>query len=992
MSHNNVSDPAESLAEPMSEKPERTISNTPTESEHAVEQPLTPVQASKQGLEENLRRFLSFLGVGEKEFVELAGLGGKQIYVGGARGYEDIIELARQGGLLTDGRGDRPIHGLYVVVNKPVAALGGRYVPDLWHQGIDRVKDREIERRRVLYIDLDPVRMHGTSSTAREMRAATKAARAVVATLKRYATSRDAIGFGLSGNGFQVHLAIDVPNTPEVELTIKRMLAIMSAIHGGDHGYGHQVEVDTTVGNAARLAPAFGTLKCKGHDNSDEEQEQEQKRPHRRSWFWCGPDTTRLSEQELTCLVQAMDADLTPEQRARLDVTKKVEPPYQTGTKPGPERDQDSVIAVAKRHPCRDVAEWLGILDRDGTVQCPGCGETKGVAILEGPNRFKCLHSRCASKGRQNGCRSNIDLVIEVRGYPGTPESIPRAAEEICQHFGLGYKAISKSRGKARIPSDARLVSMSILESSCLVGITIDQHETAQNPAEGTDATDGSPPESKQRNLTDLGNAERLRDRYGEKIRYVTSWQKWIVWDGQRWVEDTGSLMVAALANQTIRSIYLEAGQEQDPVLKAQLFAWATKSEADQRLSAMVRRATTLPCLHIDHNLLDADPYLINTPTGILNLKTGQAGPHDRSQYCTKLTRVPYDPTADRSIFELAFAKSLPDPTVRNYVLKLLGKSLTANTEDHILPIHYSSRGRNGKDTFMGSLMVLMGDYADEVPFEVLEQTQNSGHPTGLSLLYGKRFILSSETGKGDALNVKLAKRLTGENKIQTRKMQQDFWGFLPTHTLHLATNHKMRIQADPKDPIWERVALIEWAHIPPAERDPALKAKLRGVGARGFFAAIVNACLAWQREGLDQPESVKVDTTSYRDESDQLGSFIDDHLIHESGQEVTLERVHEAYQEWATNQGLRHPLARNGLARELNERDIGQPGRDKSNRSIRIGIRLRTRQDDPGRQDTASLLEFEDLDDFSGPEWTRGHKPEPELTPAEMLALLENM
>jgi len=953
------------------------------------------VSDPKDALAESLGRFISFLGVGENDFVELTGLCGKSVHVGGARGPKAIIEMASRAERILDRSAKRLLEGIFLVPNQAAPALASRYQAGEWHVGIDRVKDAEIERRRTLYIDLDPKRIHGTSSTSAEQKGAALAGRAVVSTLRRYLDGRDPIGIGSSGNGVQIYVAINTPNTPEVDLAVKQLLTLMSVLHSGDHQYGHWVDVDMSVANPARLAPAFGTVKRKGHDNSSPETKPEERRPHRRSTFKyaaypAAPE--RLTEHDLSQLIRDITHDLTDEQRSQLEGLTVKSGTAARPTKPGPERDQDSVIAVAKRHPCRDVAEWLGILDRDGTVQCPGCGETKGVAILEGPNRFKCLHSRCASKGRQNGCRSNIDLVIEVRGYPGTPESIPRAAEEICQHFGLGYKAISKSRGKARIPSDARLVSMSILESSCLVGITIDQHETAQNPAEGTDATDGSPPESKQRNLTDLGNAERLRDRYGEKIRYVTSWQKWIVWDGQRWVEDTGSLMVAALANQTIRSIYLEAGQEQDPVLKAQLFAWATKSEADQRLSAMVRRATTLPCLHIDHNLLDADPYLINTPTGILNLKTGQAGPHDRSQYCTKLTRVPYDPTADRSIFELAFAKSLPDPTVRNYVLKLLGKSLTANTEDHILPIHYSSRGRNGKDTFMGSLMVLMGDYADEVPFEVLEQTQNSGHPTGLSLLYGKRFILSSETGKGDALNVKLAKRLTGENKIQTRKMQQDFWGFLPSHTLHLATNHKMRIQADPKDPIWERVALIEWAHIPPAERDPALKAKLRGVGARGFFAAIVNACLAWQREGLDQPESVKVDTTSYRDESDQLGSFIDDHLIHESGQEVTLERVHEAYQEWVANQGLRHPLARNGLARELNERDIGQPGRDKSNRSIRIGIRLRTRQDDPGRQDTASLLEFEDLDDFSGPEWTRGHKPEPELTPAEMLALLENM
>ena len=37
---------------------------------------------------------------------------------------------------------------------------------------------------------------------------------------------------------------------------------------------------------------------------------------------------------------------------------------------------------------------------------------------------------------------------------------------------------------------------------------------------------------------TNVGNAERLVDKYGEHIRYVPLWKKWIVWDGQRWNAD----------------------------------------------------------------------------------------------------------------------------------------------------------------------------------------------------------------------------------------------------------------------------------------------------------------------------------------------------------------------------------------------------------------------------------------------------------------------
>jgi putative DNA primase/helicase len=40
---------------------------------------------------------------------------------------------------------------------------------------------------------------------------------------------------------------------------------------------------------------------------------------------------------------------------------------------------------------------------------------------------------------------------------------------------------------------------------------------------------------------TELGYARRLIQVYGDRLRYVPAWRKWLVWDGNRWaVDDTG--------------------------------------------------------------------------------------------------------------------------------------------------------------------------------------------------------------------------------------------------------------------------------------------------------------------------------------------------------------------------------------------------------------------------------------------------------------------
>ena len=60
-------------------------------------------------------------------------------------------------------------------------------------------------------------------------------------------------------------------------------------------------------------------------------------------------------------------------------------------------------------------------------------------------------------------------------------------------------------------------------------------------------------------NLTDMGNAERLANHYGDRLRYCYEAKHWLVWTGKVWEWDTGS-KVNIFAKQTVRNIYHEAG------------------------------------------------------------------------------------------------------------------------------------------------------------------------------------------------------------------------------------------------------------------------------------------------------------------------------------------------------------------------------------------------------------------------------------------------
>jgi len=45
----------------------------------------------------------------------------------------------------------------------------------------------------------------------------------------------------------------------------------------------------------------------------------------------------------------------------------------------------------------------------------------------------------------------------------------------------------------------------------------------------------GAPTGRPEARNTDLGNAERLAARHGDKLRYCHQWGAWLTWDGSRW-------------------------------------------------------------------------------------------------------------------------------------------------------------------------------------------------------------------------------------------------------------------------------------------------------------------------------------------------------------------------------------------------------------------------------------------------------------------------
>jgi len=438
------------------------------------------------------------------------------------------------------------------------------------------------------------------------------------------------------------------------------------------------------------------------------------------------------------------------------------------------------------------------------------------------------------------------------------------------------------------------------------------------------------------RNRTDLGNAERLKDYAGADLRFVWVWDSWMVWDGRRWKRDGGGEIMRR-ARDTVRALAAMAEALDDEKQRAGLVKHALKTESAGRLQAMVRLGACL--LGEESGAFDQRPWLLNCRNGTVDLRTGELGPHRRSDLLTKLVPVDFDPISACPRWE-AFLLQVMDGSdeLVTFLQRAVGYSLTGATVEQVLFLLYGT-GANGKSTFTETLRALLGDYATQAEFTTFLARTSDSVRNDIARLVGARFVSASEAEGGRPLAEAVVKQMTGGDIVTARFLFKEFFEFRPDFKVWLAANHKPSVRGTDHG-IWRRIRLVPFAvTIPPERRDKRLLEQLRAE-LPGILAWAVRGCLAWQREGLGIPPEVLAATESYREEMDVLAGFLAEHCISQGGAFVETKELYAAYGTWAEGAGEKK-LSKKWLAMRLAERGFTSGRGLRGVRGWR-GLRLR--------------------------------------------------
>lgn len=146
--------------------------------------------------------------------------------------------------------------------------------------------------------------------------------------------------------------------------------------------------------------------------------------------------------------------------------------------------------------------------------------------------------------------------------------------------------------------------------------------------------------------LTDAAHAERFARAFAGEFRFDHTRNLWLAWSHTRWAVDlTGRRYARAI--ELARELYESATREADLDARRRLATFAIGCENRARLENVLHLAKFHPLLADAGDLWDADPWALNTPGGLVDLRSGQVRPSTPADRVTFQTAVALADTAD---------------------------------------------------------------------------------------------------------------------------------------------------------------------------------------------------------------------------------------------------------------------------------------------------------------------------------------------------------
>jgi len=386
--------------------------------------------------------------------------------------------------------------------------------------------------------------------------------------------------------------------------------------------------------------------------------------------------------------------------------------------------------------------------------------------------------------------------------------------------------------------------------------------------------------------------------------RYDYGIGRWFHWTGARWLRDDAH-MLRHLIGEHLRAAA-------DINRKAASIPRAGVAKGVEYF------AQANPLVAASHDTWDADPFLLGTPQGTVDLKTGRLKAPVQKQFITRSTSVAPAPGKPARWLQFIDEVTNGDRDFARFLQCILGYCLTGDTREHAL-FFAEGAGGNGKSVLLNTATRILADYATTAAMDTFTASNGSRHPTELARLDGARLVAASETSEGGVWDESRIKQLTGGDRIAARFMRGDFFEFTPRFKLLIVGNHAPVLH-NVDEAMRRRFNVLPF-HYKPPKPDRELEAKLTEEHPQ-ILQWMIDGCRDWLANGLVRPDVVVNATEQYFSGQDLLGQWLDDRCVQGVGKLYLKSKAFEDWSHYARENGEK-PGTQNAFTRRIEKRGI---------------------------------------------------------------------
>jgi putative DNA primase/helicase len=297
----------------------------------------------------------------------------------------------------------------------------------------------------------------------------------------------------------------------------------------------------------------------------------------------------------------------------------------------------------------------------------------------------------------------------------------------------------------------------------------------------------------------------------------------------------------------------------------------------------------------------DTNPWLLGTPGGTVDLKTGVlrgASPGDFISKSTSVTPLEVANCPRWKKFVMEIVKG--DAAAGLFLRQWFGYCLSGDMTEQIFLFLYGPGG-NGKSVLVDTMARVAGGYFAKPVSDMYVKKSMQRHMEAVAMLAGARMVSISEVPVGSQWDEARLKEHTGGGAVTANFMRQNSFSYVPQFKITAQGNHKPSFPGGISPAIQRRFRMMLLDFVPkPVDKTLEDQFKVEAAGIlRWALDGLCDPATGWPSVGLMIPSVVEAVTDEFVADQDLFAAWLGDRVEKAKGNVAGAEATWKDWEEY---------------------------------------------------------------------------------------------